>query len=442
MKIRTLLIELSGCGRFCNIPLSPQGVLVCGISWLACCQAVIAAEVPATKVTYGPPAQVRFETELITDSAGNKQAGGSGRSCWGFNQSNIVRHGEHVYAMCWRDDLHLIVFRRIGPGRWEASQPLPKVPQNGVLLVDSRGRIHVIAGERARYHAIFDPPGQVERFKVQRLATADTRFGASIGTRGDILVAGGLPAMSWYLLSAADGYTPAVSGRVPHQSWRAYYFVALEGPAAHTFCYDDYFVTGIGYQTLKTYYSYNPNVREKPNDWRTTVVSDVSDMVDGKARGATENEDLMIDQEGRVHLLYLKNPTPSTTRWASQGQDRAKDELYHAVGKPGGPFERYLLGSFSRGRLYQTPDGRIHYLLTRGEWFNFDLWYAAGDKNQWNVISQPIRLETPSTIDHVFVNSTRAGGTSSAFIDCYFTGPFPGKNNNVWYGRLSLDRSE
>ena len=84
---------------------------------------------------------------------------------------------------------------------------------------------------------------------------------------------------------------------------------------------------------------------------------------------------------------------------------------------------------------------RTHYLLTRGEWYNFDLWYAAGDENQWDVISQPIRLETPSKIDHVFVSSTRAGGTPTAFIDCYFTGTFPGKNNNVWYGRLSLDSS-
>jgi hypothetical protein len=71
-------------------------------------------------VIYGPPAKVTFEIELITDTAGHQQTGGSGASCWGFNQSNIVRHGEQVYAMSWRDDLTLIVFQRLGPGRWLA----------------------------------------------------------------------------------------------------------------------------------------------------------------------------------------------------------------------------------------------------------------------------------------------------------------------------------
>lgn len=57
------------------------------------------------RVAYGPPAQVKFETELITDTAGYQKTGGQGRCSWGFNHTNIVRHGEHVYALCWRDDL-------------------------------------------------------------------------------------------------------------------------------------------------------------------------------------------------------------------------------------------------------------------------------------------------------------------------------------------------
>ena len=41
------------------------------------------------EVTYGPPAKARFEVEMITDTAGYQQTGGSGASCWGYNQSNI-----------------------------------------------------------------------------------------------------------------------------------------------------------------------------------------------------------------------------------------------------------------------------------------------------------------------------------------------------------------
>ncbi len=400
--------------------------------------ASFAGQVDPVKVSYGPAARVRFEAELITDSAGRREAGGLGRSCWGFNQSNIVRHGDDVYAMCWRDDLHLVVFRRVGAGRWEASPPLAKCPQNGVLLVDRKGRAHVIGGDRASYHAIFEPPGQVKTFKVQQLARADTRFGASIAPNGDILVAGGLPGMAWYVLSARDGYKPVATGRVPHKTWRAYYFVAFDGSTAHTFCYDDYYIKGIGYQTLKTYHYTNTNVlaNTKPDAWKMTVISDVADTVWGKTRGCTENEDLMVDRKGQVHLLFMRNPTPSTTRWASQGQDRAKDELVHVVGRPGGPFKRYLLGNFSRGRLHQTPDGRIHYLMTRGQWFKFELWYAVGTADRPETISQPIQLETPTRIDHVFVSSTRAGGTPTRCIDCYWTGPYPGQTDRVWYGCL------
>lgn len=391
------------------------------------------------KVAYGPPLRVKFQTELITDSAGNKHTGGTARSCWGFNQSNIVRHGRNVYAMCWRDDLHLMVFHRTQRGHWEASPPLPRVPQNGVLLADARGRLHVIAGECASYHAIFDAPGDIRSFRVQRLARADSRFGASIASNGDILVAGGLPGMSWYLLSSKEGYGPVASGVVPHEQWRAYYFVAYNGRAAHTFCYDDYLVEGLGYQTLKTYYYYNPNLRRKPDNWRMVVVSDVSDSVRAKTRGMTEDEELLIDSQGRVHLLYVKNTLPTTTVWASQAQDRGKDELYHAVGKPGGPFRHYFLGHFSRGRLHQSKDGRLHFFLTRGEWCNFELWHACAENDKWDAISEPVQLPTPGNIDHVFLNSTRAGGHVGRFVDVYFTGPYPSKKTNeIWYGRLRV----
>ena len=127
---------------------------------------------------------------------------------------------------------------------------------------------------------------------------------------------------------------------------------------------------------------------------------------------------------------------PATTLWPSQGQDRARDELYHAVGPPGGPFKLYLLGNFSRGRIHQTVDGRIHYLMTRGQWFDFELWYARGDEDRPDRISQPIRLNTPTNIDHVFVNSTRAGGVPDQFVDCYWTGPYPGHTNKIYYGRV------
>jgi len=394
-----------------------------------------------SRVVYGPPVRARFETELITDTAGYKKTGGQGRTSWGYNHSNIVRHGKEVYALTWRDDLSLVIYRRVKPGEWEASPPLPEAVQSGVLMVDSKGRVHVIGGEGASYHAVFDPPGQVQKFTVQRLAKADTRFGASIAHNDDIFVAGGYPGMSWYVLSAQDGWKPVQQGRLPHPTWRAYYFAAFDGKAAQTYCTNIQHVEGVGYQTLWTYYYYNPNLAEKPDDWRMTVLSDLSDTFDGKtARGNTEDEEMMVDRRGRVHFLTLVNRQPGKGIWPSGDQDRANDTLYHTVGPPGGPFKQYLLGNFSRGRLYQSKDGKIHYILERGEWFNFDLYYAVGEENRFDRISEPVKLETPSKIDHIFVNTTRAGGTPTDGIDCTFTGPYPGQTNRVWYGLLTPER--
>jgi len=442
---------LPGCrgvpmnGRLCAVPalLSQCSLRLAGIApVVASAMTAVSLGADMLPVSLGPPLNPRFETELITDTAGYTQRGGTGRSSWGFNQSNIVRHGDDVYAMCWRDDLHLVVFRRVKQGQWEASPPLPRVPQNGVLLVDSKGRVHVIAGESASYHARFDPPGQIRTFSVQQFARADTRFGAGIDAGDNILVAGGLPGMSWYVLGATNGYRPAAQGRVAHEKGRAYYFVAYRDGAGHAFCYDDYFVKGSGYHTLRTYYYWNPNLVQNPEGWTMQTISDVSDTIAGAARGATENEDLLLDRAGRVHFLYLRNPTPGTGEWswATDGQKRSDDALYHAVGRPEGPFTHHRLGNFSRGRLHETPDGRLHYFLCRGEWFRFELWYAVGEINDPGRISEPVRLMTPTPIDHVFINSTRAGGKPSNVIDCYFTGPYPGETRHVYYGRLTPGR--
>ena len=440
-----------------------------------------------TQVTYGPVVTPKFEVERITDTAGRQQTGGSGASCWGYNQSNIVRCGEEVYALSWRDDLTLVVFRRVEAGRWEASLPLPPVPQNGNLLVDSRQRLHVIAGQGASYHVIFDPPGQVKRFTVQQYATADSRFGASINAEDQIFAAGGLGRMAWYVLNPEDGFRPMASGEVKHQRDRGYNFVILNGAEAHALNSDDYFLRGDQYprqtahyrdfQTgemkvletpsgiypvLKAYYYYCPDVFRSPEDWRMTVVSDVSDTFDGNARGTTDHQDLTLDAQGRVHLTYYENRQPSTTVWAGQGQDPADSEVYHAVGGPGGPFAHFRLGKgFNSCRVCQTPDGRFHYLMTRGGRGKAEgLWYATGEDGGWDRISEPVPLEmpgrfwyfstsrtqaggTPTPVErpsrfwHFFTSTTRAGGTRMPFIDGYWTGAYQENSNEVWYGRLT-----
>jgi len=423
-------------------------------------------------VRYLAPVTPRLDVELITDTAGCKLTGGSGASCWGYNQSNVVRAADQVYALSWRDDMSLVVYRRAAPGQWEASPALPPVPQNGNLLVDGAGRPHVIAGANASWHALFDPPGQVQRFELLELAEADSRFGAAIDDDDRIFVAGGLQRLAWYVLDPGDGpgggpgdgYHPVAAGAVEHEPARGYHFAVWRDGQAHTFCSDDYFLPGDQYpnQTvttrnletgevtttetphgiypvLRTYYYHNADLLNRPDDWRCTVVSDVCDtFVDG-ARGTTDQQDLMLDADGLLHLVYYENRQPSREVWAGNGQDQANSRLYHAVGPPGGPFATWCLGAFTSGRVCQTADGRFHYFLTHGRRGAAEsLWYAAGAPGAWDAIGEPVRLDLPGPFWHAFASATRAGGSSEQDLDLYWTGAYQADSNRAWYGRLTV----
>jgi hypothetical protein len=415
-------------------------------------------------VVTGPPARFDWRVETVTDTAGHRLSGGAGASGWGYNQSNLVRCDDDVYALSWRDDLTLCVYRRLPSGSWEPGPVLPPVPQNGNLLVDASQRLHVIGGKNASWHVRFDEPGSLDRYELRRRVRADSRFGAAIDADDRILVAGGLAQMGWYVLDGSADFQPVAEGRLEHEEQRGYHFVVFGDGAAHTLCSDDYFVTGERFPTqtitepdpatggtrtrqtpggiypvLKAYYYYNPDLLAAPDDWRCTVVSDVADTYHeaSGARGTTDHQELFVDAEGLVHLTYYENRQPSTTVWAGRGQEAADSRLYHAVGPPGGPFQAWCLGAFNSGRLYQTPDGRLHYLLTRGLRAAAEsVWYAVGDAGDGSRISEPVRLDGVGPLWHLFVNAVRAGGTRADVIDAYWTGPHGGNSNEVFYGCL------
>ena len=420
-----------------------------------------------TEVKYGPAVEAKFDIERITASAGHILRGGSGASCWGYNQSNIVRHDDTLYALSWRDDLSLVLYCCVGAGPWQVSPVLPPVPQNGNVLVDDQGRAHVISGDGASWHAVFDRPGQVSSFTMRAYAKASSRFGAAINENGQILVAGGLAQMAWYVLDPIADYQPVRQGTIVHQEHRGYNFTVFSGRAGHTFSSDDYFVRGEHfpndhitrinpdsgklevietergiYPVLKTYYYYNADVFAHPRAWQQTVISDVADtytVTDG-SRGTTEQQDFLADDAGLMHLIYFENRQLTKTIWASMGQDLCHSRLYHAVGPAGGPFKHFYLGNFNSARLYQTVDGRMHYLLTRGRrGAAEELWYAVGAVGDWACISKPVKLDMPSSFWHLYINTKRAGGTQVPFIDCYWSGAYTVNSNEVWYGRLTPD---
>ena len=428
----------------------------------------MASDIPRLEVKWGPPEVPHWRVEQITDTAGCRLTGGSGASGWGYNQSNLVRCFDDLYALSWRDDLTLCVFRRLSRGTWEAGPVLPPVPQNGNLLIDSHARLHVIGGDRASWHLRFDDPGRLDRFELCRRVSADSRFGAAIDNDDRILVGGGLEQLGWYVLDGADNFACAARGQLRHDRQRGYHFVLFNDGQAHTLCSDDYFLPGDDYPNqqvrlrdpatgvektvetpcgiypvLRVYYYHNPDLLTRPDDWRMTVIGDVADSFrpapagDG-ARGTSDQQDLYLDRQGQVHLLYYENRQRSREVWAGTGQDVANSRLYHAIGPPGGPFEHRCLGAFNGGRLVQTRDGRCHYLLTRGRRSAAEsLWYCVGEAGDWARLSEPVPLDTGGPFWHLFVNAPRFGGHVEDGVDAYWHGPLGGDSNLVRYGQLT-----
>jgi hypothetical protein len=417
------------------------------------------------QVSHCAPASFDWRQERITDTAGCRLTGGSGASCWGYNQNNIVRCGDELYALSWRDDLTLAVFRRARPGVWELGPVLPPVPQSGNLIIDSASRLHVISGDLASWHVRFDEPGSLERWELRRRIQADSRFGAAIDKQDRMLVAGGLDQMAWYILDATAADDPIACGSVPHEQARGYSFVVYQDGAAHTLCSDDFFVAGDHfpnqqivlpdpttgatrtvetdhgiYPVLRAYSYYNPDPVATPHDWRCTVVSDVSDTFDRSAgtRGTTDHQDLLVEANGTVHILYFENRQPSAEVWAGTGQDDANARLYHAWGPAGGPFEHVCLGPFTGGRIQQTADGRLHFFLIEGRRSAARaVYYAMGDAAQPQQISEPVKLSGLGPLWHLFISSRRAGATSANVIDTYWTGPLGANSNEAFYGCLT-----
>ena len=420
---------------------------------------------PRPDVTHEAPCRFDWHVERITDTAGCRLTGGSGASCWGYNQSNLVRCGEQVYALSWRDDLTLTVFRRVGDGTWEQGPVLPPVPQNGNLLVDSNQRLHVIGGEGASWHVVFDEPGCLDRWELRRRLQADSRFGAAIDGNDRILAVGGLDCMAWYIMDAGLGDREVISASLPHEKARGYSFVVFREGAACTLCSDDYFLAGERYPNqqvvlpdpatggtrtidtdhgiypvLRAYSYYNPDPVHTPHDWRCTVISDVSDTFDEAAgtRGTTDHQDLLVDFDGSVHMLYFENRQPSCDVWAGTGQDDTAARLYHAWGPAGGPYEHVCLGAYNGGRLQQTADGRLHFFLIQGRRSAARaVHYAVGSMKRPLRISRPVRLPGVGPLWHLFLSTARAGGTASEVVDAYWMGPLGGNSNDVFYGCLT-----
>jgi hypothetical protein len=416
-------------------------------------------------VSLDPAVAVDLRIERVTDTAGCRLTGGSGASCWGYNQSNLVRHGEDLYALSWRDDLTVAVYHRTGPDAWTPGPVLPPVPQNGNLLIDPAGRLHVISGDRASWHVVFDEPGRLDRWELRRRVAADSRFGAAIDATGRLLVAGGLEEMAWYILDTMGPDVPLAHGTVTHPAARGYHIVHWRDGEAFALCSDDYFLAGERYPNqqvvlpdpatggtrtvetprgiypvLRAYLLHNPDPLADPAGWTTTTISNVSDTFDEAAgtRGTTDHQDLLVDDDGAVHLLYYENRQPSGSVWAGTDQHDDEARLYHAWRRPGEGFRHTCLGHYHGGRLHRDASGRLHALLISGRRSAARAVHHALLDDGGERMSTPTGLDGLGPLWHLFVASRRAGSAPGPGLDLYWTGPLGGNSNELFYGHLTV----
>jgi hypothetical protein len=298
-------------------------------------------------------------------------SGNTGAFC-GYHQPIIVRTGSRVYAGLlepWGEDHNQQwgLFEKKGES-WTRVYASPKsklLNQPPILLVDGLARLHVFVWlDGVCNHLRFDPDGRADA-PIEEIADVGYNdlwpyAGGASNAEGDVLVVpSSYPAHRYgFLASNADTWRQGTATEFAPRpdspsnfNRHAYPFVALNGREAHIFSTQDIndaekIAAGesftYSFRTLEYYYS--SDLLETP--FETVTVVDVE-----ASKGWAHNDDLLIDKNGQVHVLY---------RYQDRENDGPISSLMHAFGPPGGPFTHVPVSSESsgnEGRFWEAPNG-------------------------------------------------------------------------------------
>ena len=302
---------------------------------------------------------------------------------WGYHQPLIVRAGDGVYcallepygdgfAQQWS------LYER-GESGWRRVWSSPRegeLNQPPSIVADRQGSIHVFAWPDAIFtHWRFEPGPDGAIAAEPVVDTPSSPYNdlwpyaaVAVNDSDELLaVASAYPQNLFSVRSEAVGgwrrgrvfLHPERPDSPSGYDRQAYPYVALKGRTAHVFTTQDIadsakIAAGLPfvYSFRNLQYYYTPDILSEPFT-ETTVVD-----VEGSG-GWVHNDDLLIDRDGTVHLLFQVMRTEG---------DWGDVRTVHAFGRPGGPFEPAQLGSpgeFNSGRLWESPDGVLYTVQPR-----------------------------------------------------------------------------
>ncbi len=383
------------------------------------------------------------ETRSITIVA---QFSGNTPVFWGYHQPIIVRAGSRVYAgllQPWDEDhQQQWALYELNGDNWKRiylSSESKMLNQPPSLLVDEQDRVHVFAWlDGVCNHLRFDPDSESsDPFEEIADVGYDDLWpyaGAATNTSGDLLV---VPS-AWpnhrygYLQQGSEtwqqGTIVEFADRPDSPSnvdRHTYPFVALRDREAHVFSTQDIIdaekvAAGESFtfvfRTLEYYYS--PDLLNEP--YETLNIVDVQ-----ATTGWAHNDDMLIDQDGDVHILY---------RFQERENESAISALMHAFGPPGGPLTHVGFSSdgwANEGRLWEAPNGVLFIVRVLDDDLVVER-VAEDGRRLGSPASLGVRPETGDyTSSRVFLAASRASVFGAPFLEGLYQTQSPDGTRHV-----------
>lgn len=259
---------------------------------------------------------------------------------WGYNQSKIVRFGKYVFSYVVEnsDDessttSDFVIYRKEGNKEWEKGAAF-KTSRPGNILIDRSGILHVFIFEPYNalkndswgklYHYFFpnSAKGDISNFKKElvidnngTIETVNIRIGAAISQDDTMGISFGLTtnnplykghSLHLYAKKIRDvTWTHHIAGQNLGHDWY-YPFVFLGRDNFYLFpVQDDYNGPGTSASPYQNIYQKIMFFEYQNNTWDKKLIADLSTHALAKTRPRLlEQEELMEDRNGKVHLIY------------------------------------------------------------------------------------------------------------------------------------------
>lgn len=358
---------------------------------------------------------------------------------WGYNQSKIARFEDKIFSY-YIDNIdgsnktvsNFVVLIKDGEKEFQKGASFP-TSRPGNILVDSKGVLHVFVytptkvevndsrGKLIHYFFPNSKDGDITNYRQEIVVdgdetneTVNIRVGSAIGADDTMAISFGLTTFN----PLYKGYSEHLYFKKPtDQNWT--HLIAGEN-LGHDYYYPYTLVTtDYSYYLLPIQDDFNDDGDPKTYDniyqkiplfsyingnWNMEMIVDLSNHPLAKVKPRLlEQEELMEDQSGNLHIIYKEFLDPQNTYQATGH--------WHLIGKSGNfKSQKIELGNIGANwvRLVDV-DGELFYLIS-----TFDKLFVSPINK---LKTREITLPEDAQGFYPYVASSKKGSTNSEFVD-------------------------